>query len=230
MECAKELKAQVARGEVTTGVVCTDPVSTNIVEYCLLAGLDYLIVDREHGVHSDEQLATICDIGRMLSFPILLRPVDTEYATLRHAIDKGPCGLLLPSVESAEELDRVAESIWMPPRGKRRPGGAGNYWVPDFSLESWQQGVEEHFIVLPMIETQLGLDNAAAIAAHAVTTAIAIGPYDLSHSLGYSEEMLGALAGEGRGPSEAAAVAQIKAAGEACGNHVADWGRGAAGA
>ena len=76
-------------------------------------------------------------------------------------------------------------------------------------------------------ERVAGLDNAAAIAAHAVTTAIAIGPYDLSHSLGYSEEMLGALAGEGRGPFEAAAVAQIKAAGEACGKTMWRIGDGA---
>src|SRR5262249_24892909 len=45
------------------------------------------------------------------------------------------------------------------------------------------------FIILPQIETRHALENAAAIAAHEITTALAVGPYDLSAELGVCGRM-----------------------------------------
>lgn len=184
MKAARILREKIASGAVTTGVLATDLAWPGLVEILHRAGIDYLIVDQEHGAHNDAQVAEICALGRLIDFPVLLRAVDTQYATVRRAIDRGPCGLMLPSVASPEELDRVRDSIYMPPRGKRRPGGPGTWWVQDFQYETWKTEVEAHFIVLPQIETKTGLANADAIAAHEITTAIAIGPYDLSAELG----------------------------------------------
>ncbi len=160
-----------------------------LVEYLQVAGFDYLIIDREHGAHGDELVASVCALGRMTDFPVLLRPPDCGYTTIRQSIDRGPCGFLLPSVESTADLDQVRDSIYMPPRGRRRPGGAGNYWVPDFNYETFKKEVEDDFIVLPQIETRLGLSCVDEIAAHEITTAIAIGPYDLSMELGVGNHM-----------------------------------------
>ena len=99
-------------------------------------------------------------------------------------MDLGPCGLLLPMVESAEQLDGVRDGIYMPPRGKRRPGGAGNHWVTEFNYETFKAQVEDHVIILPQIEGRRGLENAAEIAEHEITTALAAGPFDLSAQLG----------------------------------------------
>jgi len=97
----------------------------------------------------------------------------------------------------------------MPPRGERRPGGPGNYWVPDFQYDTWKREVEDDFIILPQIETRVGLANVDAIAAHEITTAIAIGPYDLSADLGVCFEM--------DHPKMQEAVEEIRAAGEKAG-------------
>ncbi len=189
MRAARRLKEKVARGEITTGVLATDQLWPEMIEYLQLADIDYLIADQEHGAHGDDLVAQVCALGRMVDFAVLIRPIDCTYATIRQAIDRGPCGFLLPSVEAAAELDQVRDSIYMPPRGRRRPGGPGNYWVSDFRYETWKQEVEDDFIILPQIETRAGLDNADAIAAHEITTAVAIGPYDLSADLGVCSQM-----------------------------------------
>ena len=155
-----------------------------LVEIIRNAGYDYMIVDMEHGAHSDELVADVCATGRLIEFPVIVRPISHEYPIIRRAIDLGPCGLLLPCVESAQVLDAVRESIYMPPRGKRRPGGPGNRWVKDYQYTTWRREVEEPFIVMPQIESNLGLKNVSAIAAHEITTAMAVGPYDLSAELG----------------------------------------------
>ncbi|MFP6643585.1 MAG: aldolase/citrate lyase family protein [Candidatus Latescibacterota bacterium] len=122
MEAAKRLRAKVQAGQITTGVLATDLLWPQLVEFLQKAGIDYLIADQEHGVHGDTLVAQVCALGRQVGFPVLIRPIDTETSTIRRAIDRGPCGLLLPTVESATQLDRVRDSIWVPPRGKRRPG------------------------------------------------------------------------------------------------------------
>ena len=219
MEAARRLREKVDRGEITTGVLATDQLWPEMIEYLQRAGIDYFIVDQEHGAHSDDLVARVCALGRMVDFPVLIRPIDCTYATIRQAIDRGPCGFLLPSVESADELDQVRDSIYMPPRGRRRPGGPGNYWVPDFHYETWKREVEDDFIVLPQIETRTGLDHADAIAAHEITTAVAIGPYDLSTDLGVCFQMDHA--------DMAAAVARIRRAGEKAGKTMWRIGDGA---
>ncbi len=218
MKAAKELMAKVSAGRITTGVLATDMLWPQLVEFLQRARVDYLIADQEHGTHADTLVAEVCALGRQVDFPVLIRPVDCETSTIRRAIDRGPCGLLLPTVDSAAQLDRVRDAIWMPPRGNRRPGGPGNYWVDDFSYEAWKSQVEEDFIILPQIESRIGLGNLDEIAAHEITTAMAIGPYDLSMDLGVGGQM--------DHPDLMSATGQIRAAGERAGKAMWRIGHG----
>lgn len=184
MLTAKRLRERLARRELTTGILATHHLWPELIEVSQRAGLDYVIIDGEHGVASPELIAECCAIGRHLGFPVLLRPQNNEYATLRLGMDLGPCGFLLACVDSAAQMDQIGQAIQLPPRGQRRPGGAGNRWVPNFRYEAWKTEVEDDFVVLPQIETRVGLSNVADIAQHPLTTALAIGPYDLSAELG----------------------------------------------
>ena len=89
-------------------------------------------------------------------------------------------------MESTETLDEVRDAVYMKPRGRRRPGGPGNSWVKhvDYNYSTWLREVEDQLIILPQIESKQGLANVDAIAADPLTTALAIGPYDLSADLG----------------------------------------------
>ncbi len=189
MQPARLLLEKVRRGEVTTGVLATDHLWPDLIEVCARSGVDYVIVDLEHGPHSPEVVAEACATGRRLNYPVLIRPRSNDYAALRLAIDLGCCGFLLASVESAAELDVVREAVHLPPRGKRRPGGLSNRWVSGFRYHDWRSEVEDDFLVLPQIETKVGLANLAEIAAHEMTTVLAVGPYDLSAELGVCGEM-----------------------------------------
>ena len=189
MQPARELMEKVRRGDVVVGVLATDHLWTDLVEVCARAEVDYLIVDLEHGPHGPELVGEVCATGRRLGFPVLVRPRSNDYATLRHAIDLGCCGFLLASVESGAEMDVVREALRMPPRGRRRPGGLGGRWVDHYGVDAWRDVIEDHFIVLPQIETRVGLKRAEEIARHEMTTCLAVGPYDLSAELGVCGEM-----------------------------------------
>lgn len=180
---AHTLKTQLATDAPVIGLMATDHAWPFLVEICQRSGLDYLIVDCEHGDFSDELVSHICQIGRLANFPVLVRTISCEETVVRRTIDLGPSGILLPCIESTAQLEQVRNAAFMPPRGRRRPGGMGNYWVADVQYNTWRDDFEEHFIVIPQIESQAGVASVESIAAHPLVTAVGLGPYDLSADL-----------------------------------------------
>jgi 2-keto-3-deoxy-L-rhamnonate aldolase RhmA len=219
MQPAKLLREKISSRQVTTGILITHHLWPELIEVVRRAGLDYVIIDMEHGSATTEVIAAVCSIGRQVGFPVLIRPQANDYATVRLAIDLGACGFLLASVETTAQMDEVRDAIYLPPRGRRRPGGHSNRWIPEHTYSFWKGEVEDHFIVLPQIETKLGLRNMAEIAAHEITTAIAAGPYDLSAELG--------VCGKMDDPKLREALLSIRAAGHAAGKEM--WMIGSAG-
>ncbi len=218
MEAARILKQKINSDTVTTGILVTNHLWPELVEISINSGLDYLIVDNEHGDFSPELVGDVCAMGRLMDFAVLIRPIDHTMSTIRKTIDMGPCGMLLPTVESAETLDQVRDAIYMPPRGRRRPGGRGLRWVQDYGYSTWKAEIEDDLIMLPQIETQQGLNNLEQIATHEITTAMAIGPYDLSADLG--------VCGDTTGSEVSEATQQIKRAAKAAGKRMWVFGDG----
>ncbi len=184
MKPGQILKKKINSSELTVGVLATFHCWPGLVEILIHAGYDYLIIDFEHGPFDAHMATQACTIGRLANFPVLIRPPSVEETCIHLALDAGAVGLLLPYVETVEQMDIVQKAAFLPPRGKRRPGGAGGHWITGFHYENWKKDVEDDLIILPQIESCLGVKNAEAIAAHEITTAIATGPYDLSADLG----------------------------------------------
>lgn len=220
MEAARLLRQKIHSDEVTTGVLATFHFWPGLVEVAMNAGLDYLIIDLEHLTHDAEKVAEACAIGRRSNFPVLIRPPAAEFTPMRLAMDLGPCGLLVPYVESLDTMRAIEEAVFLKPRGRRRPGGPGNAWVNDYHYETWRTTVEDHLIILPQIESRAGLDQVEAIAAHPLTTAIAVGPYDLSADLG--------VCWKPDSPEMQEALGRIRAAGRSVGKNMWMIGDGAA--
>jgi 2-keto-3-deoxy-L-rhamnonate aldolase RhmA len=212
MKSAQILRKKIQSNELTLGMIVIDHLWPGLIEILRNAGFDYAILDQEHSAFDAENIAQSCALGRVLDFAVLVRPPETDFSLIRRAGDLGPCGFLLPSVENAAMMNAARDALYMPPRGKRRPGGPGNRWPKDFQYATWRREVEDDFIVLPQIETLEGLRNADAIAAHEITTAIAIGPYDLSANLG--------VCWEPKHPKLLEAIERIRQAGRTAGKNM----------
>ena len=110
MEPALTLRRRLAAGEIVSGVLATRHFWPGLVEVVKNAGLDYLIIDLEHLTHGHEAVAEGCAIGRLTGFPVFIRPPQAEFTTIRLAMDLGPCGLLVPCVESIETMPAGSEA------------------------------------------------------------------------------------------------------------------------
>lgn len=212
MKSAALLKQKIKGDQPVLGALATFHYWPGLVELVMNAGLDYLIIDLEHLTHNAEAVAEGCAIGRRADFPVLVRPPSAEFTAVRVVMDLGPCGLLVPYVQGADSMNEIREAVLMKPRGRRRPGGLGNFWVKDYSYATWKTQFEDDLIILPQIESRIGLEQADVIARDPLTTAMAIGPYDLSADLG--------VCWQPDHPLLVNAIARIRQAGRAAGKNM----------
>ena len=74
MKSAQILKQKINSGQLTLGTITNHHLWRGAVEVARRCGLDYLILDLEHLEYAAELAADVCAIGRLLDFPVLIRP------------------------------------------------------------------------------------------------------------------------------------------------------------
>ena len=178
-----QLKQLLHARQRTLGSWITFP-SEPTVEIMARAGFEWLALDLEHAPISIADAARLIRIIDLAGLPALCRLPSNDPVVAKRVLEAGAAGIIVPSIESAEEAQRAVEAAYYPPRGRRGVGlsRAQGYGQ---SFETYRAGLEECMVVVAMIETAAGVQAADAIAGTPGIDAVIIGPYDLSASLGY---------------------------------------------
>ena len=87
MEAARIPKHKINSDTVTTGILVSNHLWLELVEISINSGLDYLIIDSEHGAFSPELVGDVCAMGRLMDFAVLIHPIDHSISTIRKTID-----------------------------------------------------------------------------------------------------------------------------------------------
>jgi len=155
---------------------------TSIAEIMGQAGYDWVAVDLEHGAISVHQLPDLfraLELGNTLP---LARVAQGKVKDCKQALDAGAGGVIVPMVESEEQLERVRDAVRWPPSGKRGVAfSRANLFGKNFDeyIEEAQQP-----LMVTMIEHIDAIKNLEGILQVEGLDAILIGPYDLSASMG----------------------------------------------
>jgi 4-hydroxy-2-oxoheptanedioate aldolase len=176
------LKAKLAGGGHAIGCFVTTTSAEN-AEVLALAGLDFLLIDQEHGSGGpSETLAQIRAISGAGASSMVRVPAN-DPVHFKRALDAGADAVLCPMVESREEAQSVVAACLFPPLGARGTGGgvrATRYGLDD---DYWSRAAEDVLIAV-QIETCQGVERIAEIAATPGVDMLFIGPRDLSASMG----------------------------------------------
>ena len=74
-------------------------------------GVDYVLFDCEHGPHDEDSYAAYYRHFRALGIPTITRIADAEYHLAARAMDCGSDGLLIPRVETMEQVRAAVETL-----------------------------------------------------------------------------------------------------------------------
>ncbi|MGR5222730.1 HpcH/HpaI aldolase family protein [Vibrio parahaemolyticus] len=152
---------------------------------CLgLAGLDYFIVDAEHGPFDVESTLTLIKGAELRNTTPLVRVKDASRSSILKMLDIGAKGLVIPNVKTVEEVKQIVDYGKYAPIGMRGVGaarGAGyGYDSNATNLVEYFQKCNEHTLLIPQCETVECLNAIEDIVAIDGVDGIFVGPFDLS--------------------------------------------------
>ena len=170
---------------------------------------DWLLVDFEHApldpAAAAVVLSSVADVSAGRVTP-LARVASGSAACIKHALDAGAQGVIVPMVESAAEVREAARHARFPPVGSRGAGGLGPHLGFGASRPEYLVRANEQILFGVQIETRAALDDLDRILDVPGVDLCFIGPNDLHLALGcaarfWSDE-----------PAFTAAIARIRAA------------------
>ena len=159
-----------------------------VAECLSLSGLDYVIIDTEHGPFPDESTGEMIRAIELHSAEAFVRVRDSSRAAVLHALDLGARGIIIPDVQSVEEARRLVEYAKYYPLGARGfafSRSAKYGFLPELKqIGDYFTATNQRTILMPQCETAGALEHIEEIAALDGIDGIFVGPYDLSVALG----------------------------------------------
>lgn len=177
------LKSKLGSGLPVYGLISSIPAPAAI-ELIAEAGFDFVIIDMEHVLINPETVENMIRVAESYDLTPLVRVADLNPKTLLRLLDGGAQGIVLPMIESPEQLADAIAACKYHPLGRRslnagRPGSFGKH-----SLAQYVEAANQQIMVVAMIESAEGVRRATEIAAVAGLDMILEGAADLSQSLG----------------------------------------------
>ena len=171
------------------------------------AGADFVLVDMEHGGVGIDTLKAQCAFARGTGIAPLVRVPGLAYHLIAPVLDAGAMGIMVPMLETREQAEKLASFCRYRPKGVRGLGfGVGHDDYSGGDVVAKMIDENERTLVIALIETATGIDNADAILSVEGIDVGWLGHYDLTDSMG--------ITGRFEEPAFEAAVARLLAAAE----------------
>ena len=148
------------------------------------AGLDWLVLDMEHGFGDYKALLHQVQGTSVSKTAAIVRVPVNDPVYFKRFLDLGVSGIMVPWVNNAQQAQQAVCAMRYPPEGIR--GLATCTPATEFGKkrDSYLRDANDNLLLIVQIETCQALDNVDEIAAVDGVDVLFVGPSDLSLNLG----------------------------------------------
>ncbi len=209
------VKRRLAAGEASVGTWLSLG-SVTAAELLVRSGFEWLTVDAEHSPLSWDTVAQMVGIiAHRGGVPLVRVPVNS-LQNIKHALDLGAFGIVVPMVNSVAEAEAAVRAAKYPPAGVRSVGGILRGLRFDTDPATYLARANDEVLVVIQAEHPEHLKRAHEIARVPGVDAVFIGPHDMGASFGIHPES------EEMEPHFATVLDACRQAGVAAGIHAPD--------
>ena len=180
-----DLKQKVASLAQIRGAMIFEFFSPGIPIILKNAGCEFIIFDMEHGGLSLEQFKTLSIISNANKIGPFIRIPEVNYNYVARALDLGASGIMVPMINTPDDVIKIVHSSKYPPQGKR---GAGFGFAHDNYINQnpllYIKKANNSLINIIQIETKTALENVKEIASIDGVDCLWVGHFDLTNFLG----------------------------------------------
>lgn len=181
-----KFKNMVADGSKPIGIFA-DMASPYVVECLGRAGFDYVIIDNEHSPVEAETSADMIRAAELADITPFCRVREISRPAILKLLDVGAKGLIVPNVNSVEDVEKLVSYCKYNPIGNRgfcpsRKDGWG--YDLNMTVAETMNYFNNEVLLIPQCETVGALESIEEIAALEGVDGIFVGPFDLSISMG----------------------------------------------
>lgn len=158
------------------------------------AGLDFIMIDMEHGSYSVETFADIASVARSIGLGIFVRVPELSKGYVSGVLDGGADGVMVPMLSTVQQARALVDWSRYAPVGKRglgSPAGHTNFGAMRDNAAAFMAGQNEMTIAIAQIETEEAIENIDEIAAVEGIDVLLVGPNDLCNALGVPGDLMG---------------------------------------
>jgi len=145
---------------------------------------DWLAIDIEHNPISINQVEDMIRIIQLSNIEAYVRLSENNPVLIKRVLDAGADGIIVPMVNSAEDVKKAIDACFYPPRGKRGVGLARAQNYSPLGLQEYKRISEPKIKIIIQIEHINAVKQIDEIFSIQGIFGYFIGPYDLSASLG----------------------------------------------
>lgn len=183
------VKHALEEGKTVVGTMITEFRTPEVVRMIAAVGFDFVFIDTEHSQFTLETVVDMIRAAKSTNLTCLVRVPDLEYHLIARTLDAGAEGILIPRVETKEEVEALVKYAKYPPWGER--GFGARSIITDYESVSVKERVQilnEESMIVIQIESKEAINNIDALLSVKGVDAALIGPNDLSISLGIPGE------------------------------------------
>ncbi|KFY27768.1 hypothetical protein V493_03324 [Pseudogymnoascus sp. VKM F-4281 (FW-2241)] len=186
---------------------------TNISRALANSGVDWVLVDCEHGNIADAAMHESVGAIAATGVSPIVRIPDNQGWLVKRALDCGAHGVLVPLLNTVGDAERLVSSAKFPPQGVRGFGSPFSQGAFSATMTAGEYLVQANSALLTIvqIETAEALKNVDGIAAVPGVDVLFVGPFDLGNALGHP------ITGPTMHPELEAAIAKVLAAAQRAG-------------
>jgi 4-hydroxy-2-oxoheptanedioate aldolase len=112
------LAATVRSGAATLGTFIGSA-SPLAAEVCAAAGVDWVLLDLEHGAGGEEQVRDVVPAAGSYGVPTVVRVESAARIRMGRVLDSGAAGIMLPRLDTVDEVAGAVRHLRYPPAGDR---------------------------------------------------------------------------------------------------------------